>query len=197
MSMRVDNSPVSAIALASQETLAAELGGDANAQVAAMMLVHARDKGTDVRAMRQTQRARVEEHHERQIEAIRNKADAEYAAARAAAYGKLAEGAGMIASGGAMTKSGGEVTSQVFAGCGKAGAAFGDGVSAIHGKKAGRLEAAAVQEEHAMSDAQQTLDELRDEQIDLQKLSRAAIDFLRDAQSAKDQVDRAAAYHRA
>ncbi|HOT11439.1 MAG TPA: hypothetical protein PK710_16775 [Polyangiaceae bacterium] len=62
---------------------------------------------------------------------------------------------------------------------------------------AGRLHAVVAQEEHAVAEAKQQLEELGDEQVDLQKLAKVAIDFLKDMQSAKEQVDRATAFHRA
>ncbi len=87
MSMTVDSGCVSRMALASQDVLAAELGGDAHAQVAALLLVQARDKGTDVRMMRQCQRERIQQHHESQMQALRDKANREYQAARAGSFG--------------------------------------------------------------------------------------------------------------
>ena len=196
--MTVDSGCVSRMALASQDVLAAELGGDAHAQVAALLLVQARDKGTDVRMMRQCQRERIQQHHESQMQALRDKANREYQAARAGSFGKLLDGGLTVASGCVMTKGeNGVGTSQVLSGLGKASSASMDFLAAGDSRMAGRLHAVVAQEEHAVAEAKQQLEELGDEQADLQKLAKVAIDFLKDMQSAKEQVDRATAFHRA
>ena len=228
------NGPLSSYMTAKQQDLAAELGGDANAQVAAMLLRQAREKTECTIEMRHTQRDRMEAHHEARIKAMLDKAECNYTAATHEATGKMIQGGVNVVTNGIQlsrelstnTKANTPCKSDLgdkhkltthdlnrnqlrrkpadidtlVAGCriadGAAQFASGtlDWQAARDRKKAGKLEATAVNHEHAIDNAKQILDDLRDEQQDLNKLTKTAIDFLRDAQSAKEQADRAAVH---
>jgi hypothetical protein len=188
--MQIEGSSVMGAVLGTQNQLAAELGGDANAQVAAMMLVHARDKGENLRTMRRAERENLRLHQEKQVQSMRSKAEENYAAARIAAYGKMVDGACSVA-GGVATCCESEALASGLSGAGKIASAYTDGVSALHSRKAAYKEVEATAAEHLATESKQRLEDLRDEQFEMQKLTRTALDFLRGVQSSQEQIDRA------
>jgi hypothetical protein len=83
----------------SEAALAAELGGDVNAQVAAMMLKHGHDKRANAREMRHSEEDRLRSFEGQQVAKLREQAKHVLEAATRAAYGKIASGGLQVAAG--------------------------------------------------------------------------------------------------
>ena len=81
----------------SEAALAAELGGDVNAQVAAMMLKHGHDKRANAREMRHSEEDRLRSFEGQQVAKLREQAKHVLEAATRAAYGKIASGGLQVA----------------------------------------------------------------------------------------------------
>ena len=193
--------PVSGYTIGTQAQLAAELGGDANAQAAAMMLVHARDKSQNLKETRRAELSNLRSQQQREVDQMRSRADEAFAAARAKAYGKIYDGAASAVGGACLMAVSDETTAkalnQSMSGAGQLGSACTDSVVAGHERDAAAAETASVVAKHRAEESQARLDELRDEQRETQDLTRTAIDFLRDVSSAQQQVDNAVAYLKA
>jgi len=195
--------PMSALLLMSSEQIAAELGGDVNASVAAMMLLHAKQMRESVQTARSFEEENLRIHEECQVQAMHEQAD------RIRAAG-IAEGVGLIASGGCQIASGivglsgsrlasGELTPSrqgtqaVLQGAGT-GANGVSQLSAAGDKHAAdRADANATAAGHRAEATKRRLDDLQDEAAEARDLAKKVIEFLRDQTRTKASTDNAAA----
>lgn len=198
---RIDASPPCSLLMASQSQIAAELGGDANAQVAALMLAHARDTSEQLRGMRQSEQTRLQQHQQGIIQAMRDKAQETYMAACACALGQLVGGA-MTVAGGVCSAPGvmqnaqtATSTSQTLQGSGSICSALGQTLGANWQRAAGLSDTRAAIEEQNASTCWQRLETLRSEQAETHEMTRTAIAFLRQTQASQEHIDRACVGH--
>jgi len=195
--------PMSALLFMSPEQIATELGGDVNASVAAMMLIHAKQMRELVQTARSFEEENLRIHEERQVRAMHEQADRIRAAGITEGVGLMASGGFQIASGivglsGTTLRSGeltprAQGTQAVLQGAG-AGA---NGVSQLvaagdkHAADVANIEATAA--EHRAEAAKRRLDDLEDEAAEARDLTKKVIEFLRDQTRTKAGTDNAAA----
>ncbi|MCU0694438.1 MAG: hypothetical protein MUF54_23895 [Polyangiaceae bacterium] len=198
------------LAYSNAEDIARELGGDINAQVAAMMLVHARENQHAAREARDVQEKAIAAEEHAQIAAMRDQADRIREQADAQQTGAWMSGlAGMAA--GAVTFYGAQ-----FAGSDATQAAFTrcEGVStgvASAGKLAGGIyeakatiarggatdaETDATAAGHRKQAAERQLDDIKDDARDARDMKRTVLDFLRDMNQSRADAERNAIFQR-
>lgn len=169
--------------------LATELGGDASALVAAMLLQHSHESREGAREARLREEEHLAAQQAREIEMMMEQADHIRNAG-------LSEGIGMMASGGLNMVAAGTNNAmysggaQVSQGIGKAGAALEESAGQ-------RCATAARQAEHRSGAAERRLDDIRTQAQEARELVRTVIDFLRDASRTETATDQAAIYLRA
>lgn len=188
----VNNSGSSTLAMwQSESALAAELGGDVNAQVAAMMLKHGHDKRANVRQVRHSEEDNLRAHEERQVSKLREQADHVLAAAKRAAYGKIASGGLQIAGGGVAIGGANQGWSAGLKGA-SAGVEGGTELWAANASHEGKLaEIASTEADHRSAEAKRRMDDLRDEEQGAREIIKSTFDFLKEANEAKAGIERA------
>jgi hypothetical protein len=187
----------------SHEQIAAELGGDVNASVAAMMLLHAKDMRDSVQATRSMQEEALRRHEADQISAMHEEAHRTRAAGRMEGIGLMASGGFQIASGVAAirgsTLQGGELTPSArgnqagLEGAGRLAQGTGNLLAADEKHEADNANTDAAAAGHRAEAVTRRLDDLRDEAADARELAKTAIEFLRDQTRTRASTDHAAA----
>lgn len=183
--------------LNSVDELAVELGGDTNAQVAAMLLKHAHD------TKRQTRTARMhEEHHLRdqeatQVKRMREQADLEYHAAVKRAAGGMVSGLTQMGAGVACMSGTAEAETKVATGGGELFKAGMDGLAAGDDLKASNREIEGVAADQRAQASARRMEDLKAAESDATELIRTALDFVRGASDADAQANRTAIFQRA
>jgi hypothetical protein len=182
---------------ADQSELAAELGGDTSAQIAAMLLDHAHDSRETNREARLHEEQHLVAQQEREFEMMMEQADHIRSAGFAEGISMMVAGtfniaAGVVTAGTADAKaigtslSGGAQASQ---GAGK----FFAGIEEAEGQESA---AAAKQASHRSGASERRLDDLRTEAQEARELVRTVIDFLRDMGRTEAATDQAGIYLR-
>lgn len=183
--------------LNSVDELAVELGGDTNAQVAAMLLKHAHD------TKRQTRTARMhEEHHLRdqeanQVKKMREQADLEYSAAVKRATGQMVNGLAQMGAGVAGMSGTDELQTKALTGGGEMFKGGMDLSAASNDLDASNREADGVAAGNRAKASERRLEDLKAEESDATELIRTALDFVRGASDAAAQANRTAIFQRA
>lgn len=193
----VENRSVS-ILMQTQDQLAAELGGDVNAQVAAMLLKHSQERKSALREERQAQEQLVSTMEARQVAKMRESATEIRTAAQERAIGQIANGACQIA-GGCVSMGGSEID-QAVGEAWKGTGASAEGVTSFdaaeHDYAKGMADADAKQAEHLAGEASRGLEDIKDDQKSAHELVRTALDFLKEIRGASDQSKSAALFQR-
>ncbi len=177
----------------SEASLAAELGGDVNAQVAAMMLKHGHEKRANAREMRHAEEDNLRSHEQQQVSKLREQAEQVLAAAKRAAYGKIASG-GLQMTGAGVSILGGKKADPWSAGLKGAatGAEGGSELWAADATHEGKLaEIASTEADHRSAEAKRRMDDLRDEEQSAKEIIKSTFDFLKEASEAKAGIERA------
>jgi hypothetical protein len=171
-----------------QSDLATELGGDASAQIAAMLLEHAHESRDGASEARLHEEQNLAAQQAREVEMMREQADHIRAAG-------LTEGVSMMVGGGLNMMAAGTDTkalsgaAEVYQGLGKAGAALEE----ARGQESA---AAAKQAGHHASASERRLEDIRTEAQEARELVRTVMDFLRDVGRTETASDQASIYLR-
>lgn len=195
---------------ADHSELATELGGDASAEVAAMLLTHARDSREGTREARLHEEQHLAAQEAREVEMMMEQADHIRTAGLYEGIGTMTAGVLNIASGvtSAVTADAtGTLEGGAHAGLGKAiatslsgGAQLSQGASkylAETEKAEGQESAARAKQAAQRSGAsERRLEDLRTEAQEARELVRTVIDFLRDMGRTEAATDQAGIYLR-
>jgi hypothetical protein len=187
----------------SGDEIASEFGGDVNASVAAMMLLHAKEVRESVQTARSLEEENLQRQEENQIRSMHEEADKTRAAGFEEGFGLLISGGLQMASGGVSifgpTTEAGELTKgakgtqDILRGAGE-GTRGGTQLLATADKGAADgAKADATDAEHRADAAKRRLSDLKDEAADARELAKKAIDFLRDQTRTNASTDQAAA----
>jgi hypothetical protein len=184
----------SVLTLEHQETIAEELGGDLDAQLAAMLLKQADERRNMTRVSRDALEKQISSLEEEQVAKLRKKAEEIRRAAVNEGWATIVGGAGTAASGVAGLCGDADTRSALRAFQGGAELAAGSGklMSASDNFAAGQADADATAAEHGAAAAKRELDGLNDEARDARELRRTALEML-----AETNRSRAAAYQAA
>jgi hypothetical protein len=191
----------------SPEQIAAEFGGDVNASVAAMMLLHAKQLRESVQTACSIEEERLRIQEERQVHAMHEQADRIRSAGMNEGLGLIASGGFQIASGvvgiaGARLQDGqlsprAAGSQAILQGSGSASRGVGEMFASEDNWAASIANADATKAENSAEATKRRLDELKEEMAQARDLTKTAIDFLRDQTRTKASTDDAAASIRA
>ncbi len=189
------------------DALASELGGDINAQVAAMVMIAGREKRAQIQQSRQAEERLIQAMEDEQVREMRKQAAAIRHAGLLDGLGKIASGMLSVTAGGMQIDAANAATEKAAkvlegeAACmrGYAGVAEGTAVlgSTSYNDAAKQHEANAVAADNSAAAARRRLEDLRDEAKSAEEDQRSAIDFLRDINQSAAAADRAAIFQRA
>jgi len=188
------------------DDIATRFGGDPNAEIAALMLGHARDVREGARQARAAEEKNIEAQENQQVEEMRNQAEDIRRAGYVEGVTEIGTGvldvfAGETTMNGATTMHGkltpqveGDVlvmkgSSDVLKGAGTMGAAWFKGESQID-------DANGTAASHHAQAAIRRLDDIKDVEKDARDLARNAIDFYRDQVHTQADADHAAVFLR-
>jgi hypothetical protein len=188
------------------DALASELGGDINAQVAAMVMIAGREKRAQIQQSRRAEERLIESMEDQQVDEMRQQAEDIRSAGRWEGLGTIVGGGLTIGAGAAQivgaTKAG-EAAEEWKGGAtmanGAASVAEGGGkvIASGYEKSAKMHEAEATAADNTAAAARRRLEDLRDEAKSAEEDQRSAIDFLRDINQSAGAADRAAIFQRA
>jgi hypothetical protein len=195
---------------ADQSELATELGGDASAQIAAMLLDHAHDSRETTREARLHEEQHLVAQQEREFEMMMEQADHIRSAGLAEGISMMVAGtlniaAGVVTAGTAdatgtlQGRAGAEVGKAVstsLSGGAQVSQSFGKVGAGLEEAEAQESAAAAKQATHRSGAAERRLEELRTEAQEARELVRTVIDFLRDVGRTEAATDQAGIYLR-
>lgn len=173
---------------ADQSELAAELGGDVSAQIAATLMVSARESRDGAREARINEEQHLEAQQARQVEMMMKQAEHIRNAG-------LAEGVSMMVGGG-LNMVGAGTGDKAFNAGAEIYQGYGKGVAGVEDAEAQRCAAAATQAGNQSSAAERRLDDIRTQTQEATELVRSVIDFLRDAGKTESATDQAGIYLR-
>ena len=194
------------VTLNSTDQIASELGGDTNAQVAAMLVVHSKERSQQLRQARGAEEEHLRESEDREVAEMRDEAREIREAARARAVGGIFEGIMTIGAGYFEVASGtqsDEASAKVLSGYGKGvegagkagkGAYDLDAAEDDHAAAMARVEAQKAKNRAGASERR--LDDLKDDLAEARELRQKAIDFVKDATQGQADVHRAALFQR-
>jgi hypothetical protein len=192
---------------ASADGVDGQFDGDVNAQVAAMMLVHAKESRDLNDTAREAEEKHLKEQQDAQVQAMHDQADAVRTAGFADCLGAVFQG-GLTMMGGAITMNGATASGGGLAPCdqgtvtylngfGQLGGAAGKFVGDMERAHEKDLEADGVDDGNHADQAKRRLDDLKEQRQDARELTKTAVDFLRQAEQTKGEADRAAVSIRA
>jgi hypothetical protein len=187
----------------SSEQIAAELGGDVTASVAAMMLLHAKQTREAVQTAQAIEEEKLSIYEENQIRSLHEQADWTRSAGIKEGLGLMMKGGLRIASGTvgirASTLENGELSpgargsQAILDGSGDGAQGGSQLLAAVDNHAADVAEADATDAEHRAEAAKRRLEDLDDQSADARKLTKDVIEFLRDQARTKASTDNAAA----
>jgi len=203
--MSIDTVSANAYHLVDEGNIAAELGGDVDAQLAALLLTSAHDSREAARVERDQEEAQLGEAEQHQVELMLKQADSIRAAGRARGYGMIASGA-LTVEGGLTalavdlhqpgTKVGAEFESSLAGGGKLVEGVFDLGATGFEAAEATQRAQATAMGNQA-EESTRRLDELSAQIADARDLARTALEFLRNVKQAETQSDQASLYLRA
>lgn len=171
----------------SQAEMSAELGGDINAQLAAMVLKHSQSRQDDLESVRDLEEANILKAEKAQIGAMMDQADATRSAGRADALGQLTGAvlAGVSAGGdkAAAGKAAGELANAV-----------GGLVAAGSKHEAAVAQVNATEHGNAVEAAKRRLEEVSSGLSEAKVLAREGVDFLKEIRRQEAQTNNAALF---
>ncbi len=166
---------------------------DPLARLAAALVANANRQRDINGTLRAAERERLDEAHQREIDAMRDKADQIRAGACWKAAGGLLEGGCGIAAGGdMMAEEPSRATEAILQGSGTGVGALGDGLSKYCEGEVADLEADASQARHLADESKSRREALRDADQQSRQLSSSALEFLSKAEETEAATMRAA-----
>ncbi|MCA9600032.1 MAG: hypothetical protein KC776_42305 [Myxococcales bacterium] len=183
----------------SEEQLAVELGGDTNAQMAAMMLKHGSDRRTATRHMRHQEEKHLEAMEAKEVSKLREQAREELVAARQKAVGKMVGGALGITSGvvgGCFEGKGAEYAASSLKASQSGVEGASEYVAAGSADRASQAQIASKEASNKAEEAKRRMEDLKDDEQSAREIVRSAVDFLKNITQGKADVERAALFNR-
>jgi hypothetical protein len=181
---RIESNSLSSLYAPNEQQLAAELGGDANAQVAAMMFMLSKEQKADASEQRDTTEARIRESQAEQVDEMREQADLMRVQAVSNMFFGMTSAALQIGAGGAGLAGQGGFSdiakghSQMYDTIGE----FGDSMFESVIKDS---EADATAAQHEADASIRELEEVNDNADDARDLKNTVLDFMRSIQEQK------------
>lgn len=186
--------------LTGMDDLTFELGGNTQAQLAAMLLQHAQAKKTQVSELKVIERQHLQERAEQQIEQLLKQANDTFAAQSRRAIGGMIAGFTQIAAGVCVTSSSEpQLMSQKMGMVTGAGAFAQNGLNlagASSDLAASEHQTAAEVKRFEVKNSERRLDELSAEEASASELIRSALEFMQSAYDGVNQAERSAIFQR-
>lgn len=181
----------------SYEQVSAELGGDVDAQIAALMLVSSHEQRESLQKARQATEERLEASEDEQVKSMREQADAIEKAGFWKGAAQMCEGAGQIAAGGfGLGTDAQEPAQSLSAGTGKAGGAGLDFIGGEYDREAAEKNADATAAGNRADADKRTLDDVRGDDKDARDTARKALDMVEQLQNTQAAMNQAALFQR-
>jgi hypothetical protein len=171
------------------EDIETQFGGDLNAEIAALMLGHARDVRDGARQARASEEKTIEAQENQQVEEMRNQAEDLRRAGAIEGSTEMVGGALGVLAGSTGKTDIFKGSADIVKGTGTMGAAWYKGESQID-------EANGTAASHHAQAAIRRLDDIKDVEKDARDLARNAIDFYRDQVHTQADADHAALFLR-
>lgn len=179
------------------EKVSAELGGDTGAQIAALMLVSSHDQRESLGKARQATERQLEAEENKQVQSMREQADAAEKAGILNGIGKIISAGGGIA--GAGMNMGVDPQEAAAGMLESSGAATGQVVGMIGNEythDAGEKGADATEAGNHADASKRTLDDIHDNDKDARDLARKALDMVENLRETQADMKRAALFQR-
>lgn len=179
------------------EQVSAELGGDVDAQIAALMLVSSHEQRQSLEKERQATEKHLEASENAQVKAMRDQADAVEKAGILKGAGQICQGAGQIVSGGfGMGKDVQQPAQNMSTGTGNIGGAGLDMIGSHYQGVADGKAADATAAGNCADADKRTLDDIRDNDKDARDTARKALDMVEQLQNTQAAMNQAALFQR-
>lgn len=200
--MPIESVPPSTYHLIDQDHIAAELGGDVGAQLAALLLTSARDSREAARAERSEEEANLREAEAHQVELMLEQAESVRAAGTARAYGMMVSGAVNVTGSAAamaidLDQPGSPLGQEIqgsLAGGGKLVEGTFDFDATCSDFAADIERAQATTMANLAAESTRRLDDAKAAEADARELARTALEFLRNVNQLEAGSDQASLY---
>jgi len=181
----------------SYDQVSAELGGDTDAQIAALMLVSSHEQRKSFQQARQATEKHLEASEQKQVKAMRDQADAAEKAGFWKGAAEMFEGAGQITAGGFGMGTDKQAAAQSMStGTGKAGGAGFNIVGSYYDHEAGDKGADATAAGNRADADKRTLDDIRDNDRDARDVAHKALDMVDRLEETRAAMRQAALFKR-
>jgi hypothetical protein len=181
----------------SYEKVSAELGGDVDAQIAALMLVSSHEQRKSLHQARQAAEKHLEASEHKQVQSMRDQADAIETAAVLKGVGQMCEGAGQITAGGFALGTNDQAAAQAMStGTGQVGGSGFDIVGSYYDHKGAEKSADATAAGNRADADKRTLDDIRDNDRDARDVAHKALDMVDRLEETRAAMNQAALFKR-
>jgi hypothetical protein len=196
---RIDSSPNTVSLMDLDQQLSLELAGDSGAEIAALLVLGARDSRDQAKAAAQAEEQRMTQLENEQVNSLYEQADATRAAGWARGMGQIISGGLSLVGSVAGAKTGGaagDTLAQGFKGAGDVAKGGLDLVASECDFDANVSAAQATDASNKAKHVERQLQELAGEQSDAAQLAQAAIQAASDLHRAKTAADQATIFLR-
>lgn len=194
---RVQSPPIQYDLLPDSEDLARELGGDVHAEVAAMVLLAAKDSRDGAREAKTHEERLLRATEDAQVEHMHAQADAVRSAAWYQGVGQIGAGFAQVGSALSLDKAGRPTEDSEIVG---AGGEIFSGLTSLASAEsrfaAAKHEADATSASNLGAESKRRIEDIRADLDDARDLKNAALDFLRNTTQAEAATDQAAIFLR-
>lgn len=177
--------PTDLASIPTQDQIAAEFGGDAAAQLAAMVFLFSRDRSRQSAERRDQIETQISVHQEAQVQKLHESADATYKAAVWNSAGAILQSSIQFAATGtkdstnALLEASGNLTQSSFGLLG-----------ATHSREAANLQTDATHAGHKAGSYERSLESINTDADDAKSMKDAVYDFLQSVQESKAEGDK-------
>ena len=196
---RVDSTPSTVSLMDLDQQLKLDLAGDSGAEIAALLILGARDARNQAKAAAQGEEQRMTQLENEQVESLYEQADATRAAGWARGTGQMLSGGATLLGAGAGLERGGELgatEAQGWAGAGSVAKGGLDLVASEYDFDAAVSSAQATDAGNRLKHAERHLQDLGEEQSDASQLVRTALQAASDLSHAATATDQATIFLR-
>lgn len=193
---RVDSTPNTVSLLDLDQQLNTGLAGDSGAEIAALLLLAARDSRNAASTARQAEEQRLTTLQDQQVEALYDQADATRAAGWAQGMGLMISG-GFAVAGAVASTDGSQTAAQAYAGPGSIAKGGLDLLASGYQFQANVSSAEATDAGNQAKQAERRLQQLGEAQSDAAQLARAAIQAASDLARSQTAGEQATMFLRA
>ena len=177
----------------SQAEMAAELGGDVNAQMAAMVLKHSQESREDLETVRDLEEANITKLEREQVESMMDQADAVRTAGLISGGTQMASAA-FGALGSITAAKGQDEVAQVFNVIAQGAGGVGELAASGSHHDAAVAQANATQQGNAAEAAKRRFDEVNSELDEVRAFAREGMDFLKEIRRTEAATNSAALF---